>query len=184
MIYGLGQLPIMLMGMVAHGHGDEKYAQYSNELWPNDPNFTIGSLLRLLRTLEKALACEFKMLFEHLPENALFASFLQGKSHCTRLKTPNESVGPKPLPKIFLLQMDNYVRDNKYRYLLTFLSLLMAREVFEEFKPGFLLVGHTHEDINECFGYLSKKLRKQNNYISVDLMKAFMVLQEELSFYN
>jgi hypothetical protein len=42
---GLKQLPTTLTSMIAHGHGDEKYAQYSNELWPNDPNFTIGSLL-------------------------------------------------------------------------------------------------------------------------------------------
>jgi hypothetical protein len=48
MISSLGQLPITLMGMIVHGHGDEKYAQYSNELWPNDPNFTIGFLLCLL----------------------------------------------------------------------------------------------------------------------------------------
>jgi len=48
MIYGLGQFPITFMGMIAHGHKNERYAQYSNELWPNDPNFTIGSLLQLL----------------------------------------------------------------------------------------------------------------------------------------
>jgi hypothetical protein len=66
----------MLTGMIAHGHVDERHAQYSNELWPNDPNFTIGSLLWFLQTLEKALACESKMLFEHLPQNALFARLL------------------------------------------------------------------------------------------------------------
>jgi len=38
----------MFIGMIAHGDGDERYVQYSNELWPNDPNFTIGSLLWLL----------------------------------------------------------------------------------------------------------------------------------------
>jgi len=48
MICGLKELPITLTSMIAQGHGDEKYAQYSNELWPNDPNFTIGSLLRFL----------------------------------------------------------------------------------------------------------------------------------------
>ncbi len=32
MIYGLGQLLITFMSMIAHGHMDEKYAQYSNEL--------------------------------------------------------------------------------------------------------------------------------------------------------
>ncbi len=48
MISSLGQLKITFMGMIAHGHGDERYAQYFNEMWPNDPNFTIGSLLQLL----------------------------------------------------------------------------------------------------------------------------------------
>jgi hypothetical protein len=41
MIFGLGQLPITLTKMITHGHGDERYAQYSNKLWPNDPNFRI-----------------------------------------------------------------------------------------------------------------------------------------------
>jgi hypothetical protein len=53
MICGLGQLPITLMGMIVHGHGDERYAQYSNELWTNDPNFTIGSLLPFLELWRK-----------------------------------------------------------------------------------------------------------------------------------
>jgi hypothetical protein len=51
----------------------------------------------------------------------------------------------------------------------------MARDVFEEVKVGFLVVGHTHEDINGCFGYLSKKLKDENNYILVDLRRAFMI---------
>jgi hypothetical protein len=41
MICGLGQLPIMLTCMIAHGHDDERYAQYSNDLSLNDPNFII-----------------------------------------------------------------------------------------------------------------------------------------------
>jgi hypothetical protein len=55
---------------------------------------------------------------------------------------------------------------------------MMTREVFEEVKLRFLVVAHTHKNIDGCFGYLSKKLKKQNNYILVDLMKAFMVSQE------
>jgi hypothetical protein len=34
------------------------------------------------------------------------------------------------------------------------------REVFEEVKLRFLVVSHTHENIDGCFGYLSKKLRE------------------------
>jgi hypothetical protein len=81
---------------------NERYAQYSNELWLNDPNFTIGSLLWLLQTLEKVLFCGSKILFEYPPQNALFACLLQGKFHCTSdLKTPNEAIGYKLLPNCF-----------------------------------------------------------------------------------
>jgi CO dehydrogenase nickel-insertion accessory protein CooC1 len=75
-------------------------------------------------------------------------------------KVTSEVVGLKLLLKNLLLQMDNYVKDNKNKYLLAFFSLLMAREVFEEVKLRFLVVGHTHEDIDGCFGYLSKKLKE------------------------
>jgi hypothetical protein len=85
--------------------------------------------------LEKALVCESKILFEHPPQNELFKRLLQAKSCCTsELKTPSEVVSPKPLLRKLLLQMDKCVKDNKNRYLLTFLSLLIVREVFEEVK--------------------------------------------------
>jgi hypothetical protein len=55
----------------------------------------------------------------------------------------------------------------------------MTRDVFEKVKLGFLVVGHTHEDIDGCFGYLSKKLREENNYILAYLMRTFMTSQEK-----
>jgi hypothetical protein len=39
----------------------------------------------------------------------------------------------------------------------------MARDVFEEVYFSFLVVGHTHEDIDGCFAYLSKKSKEENN---------------------
>jgi hypothetical protein len=53
MIFGLGKLPITLIIIIAHGHGKEIYAQYVNELWPNDPNSTLRSLLWLFSTWKK-----------------------------------------------------------------------------------------------------------------------------------
>jgi hypothetical protein len=94
------------------------------------------------------------------------------------LKVIEQVVGAKPLPKKLLLQMDNCVKDNKNQHLLVFLSLLIMKEVFEEVQLGFLVVGHTHEDIDENFGYLLKKLKEHNNYVLADLIKAFMVSQE------
>ncbi len=48
MVLGLRQLLITLTSMLVHGHGVEVFAQHSNQFWPNDSNFTIGSLLQLL----------------------------------------------------------------------------------------------------------------------------------------
>jgi hypothetical protein len=62
--------------------------------------------------------------------------------------------------------------------MLGFLSLLIAMEVFEEVQFGFFVVGHTHEDIDGSFGNFSKKLREQNNYVMVDLMKTFIFSQD------
>jgi hypothetical protein len=118
------------------------------------------------------------VLFEFEPQNAFFQQILQGSSRCLNaLKPTNKIIGVKPLLRKLLLQMDNCVKDNKNCHMLVFLSLLTIREVFEV-QLGFLVVGHTHEDIDESFGYLSKKLEKQNNYVMADLMKAFMLSQD------
>jgi hypothetical protein len=58
--------------------------------------------------------------------------------------------------------------------MLVFLSLLVVHEVFEEVQLRILVVGHTHEVINESFRYLSKNLKKRNNYVMADLMKGFI----------
>lgn len=61
------------------------------------------------------------------------------------------------------------MKDNKNQHLSTFLSLLTMKDVFKDVKLGFLVIGHTQcEDINGCFGCLSKKLREQNNYILIN----------------
>jgi hypothetical protein len=64
--------------------------------------------------LETTPIFESKIIFEHPQNNVFFAHLLQGKLRCTcKLKTPSQVVGPKPLLKILLLQMDDYVTDNK-----------------------------------------------------------------------
>ena len=89
--------------------------------------------------------------------------------------------GRKPLPRKLYLQLDNSAKDNRNKYLMAFLSLLTTRGVFEEIQAGFLLVGHTHEDIDVYFSHLSKALKSQNTFVLADLMKAFMQFQD-LSF--
>jgi hypothetical protein len=59
------------------------------------------------------------------------------------LKLTDKIMGVKSLPKKLLLQMDDYVKDNKNRQLLAFLSLLTICEDFEEVQLGFLAWAQT-----------------------------------------
>ena len=47
---------------------------------------------------------------------------------------------------------------------------------------GFLVVGHTHKDIDAHFSYLSKLLKMKNTYMLADLMKTFMDSQKTTAF--
>jgi hypothetical protein len=69
---------------------------------------------------------------------------------------PKQAISPKPMPINLLLQMDSYMKDNKNQHLLPFLSLLTTSEVFEKVQLRFLVVGHTHEDIDGCLGICQK----------------------------
>jgi hypothetical protein len=181
---GLGQLPMNVTGMVAHGHGDGAYAHYAPQCWPGDSNATISSLARLFRRLEGPPIRETGALFEYPPANSLFEALMRGKSRCLDILTPTDSGGTirnVPLPDNLYLQLDNSAKDNKNKYLMAFLSLLTARGIFKEIQVGFLLVGHTHEDIDAYFSHLSKALKSKNTFVLADLMKAFMQSQE-LSF--
>jgi hypothetical protein len=140
-------------------HGDEAFAWYSNEFSQNDLKFTIRSLLRLLQALDKQHVNETRIIFKHKPQNAFFQRLMHGSSHClVTLKAPKKFIGVKPLHKNLIFQMENCVKDNKNCHLLAFLSFITIREVFEKVQLGFLVVGHTHEDIHGNFGYISKKL--------------------------
>jgi hypothetical protein len=75
--------------------------------------------------------------------------------------------------------LDNCWKDNKSRWIMCFWSLLIAREVFEEIQVSFMLVGHTHDDIDASFGRWSMKLR-ENDYPTIPLlMKSYMDLDED-----
>jgi hypothetical protein len=90
------------------------------------PILQLGPCCDFLKLWKKLQLAGPKCCLSTLLKNVLFTRLLQGKSYCTtEFKTPNET-----LPNLFIFQMNNCVKDNKNRYLVTFLSLLMAREVF------------------------------------------------------
>jgi hypothetical protein len=171
------RLPVAVTGMIAHGHGDGKYAHFSLDLYPCDSNHTMGSVAKLLRDLEKLLAGSSGILFENSGATPLFAAVLSGKeSYVSALGTNLVLVTARRLPPILHMQLDNCWKDNKSYYVLCFWSLLVAKGIFEEVFVSFLLVGHTHEDIDTTFGRWSMKLH-ENDYVTLPLlMKLFMTL--------
>jgi hypothetical protein len=111
----------------------------------------------------------------------LFEAVLADANMCLgSLAAPSiEPVPAKQLPPILQMQLDNATGDNKNRYVFAFFSLLVHLGIFREVYVNFLLVGHTHEDIDAMFGRWSTKL-KSNSYPAIPLlMKSFMDAEEK-----
>ena len=131
---GLVKLPVSVTGMIAHGHGDVRYAHYGLDLFKHDSNYTIGSMAKLLRDLELPSKSSSRQLFSGSGSSNLFRAVLQGKEMCdASLPPPPMNVVPAvPLPPILNVQMDNATGDNKNRYVFCFWSLLVANKIFEK----------------------------------------------------
>ncbi|XP_078586053.1 uncharacterized protein LOC144877086 [Branchiostoma floridae x Branchiostoma japonicum] len=64
------------------------------------------------------------------------------------------------LPPVLYLQLDNCYRENKNCYILAFCSELVRRKIVKKVKLSFLMVGHTHEDVDQFFSRISTTLQK------------------------
>ena len=70
--------------------------------------------------------------------------------------------------------MDFATGDNKNRFVFYFWSLLVANRIFQEVYMNFMIVGHTHDDIDALFGRWSMVLKKESFPTIPMLMKSFM----------
>jgi hypothetical protein len=59
-------------------------------------------------------------------------------------------------PDTLHVQMDNCAKDNKNAMVFSFLGMLVARDHFKEITVGFLLVGHTHDEVDQMFSSFSR----------------------------
>src|SRR5450759_3233498 len=69
-----------------------------------------------------------------------------------------------PLPEVLYVQLDNTSRENKNKYTMAYFNMLIEKGIFKKIKIGFLLVGHTHDQIDQMFSRLSVKLNKQRAF--------------------
>jgi len=148
------KLPILVVDMYAHGHGDTKYAHYIVDVFLNYSNFMIGSIAKLLRDLEETPATSSRALFTQNQSTALYKVVLCGiEMYLASLGEPleNPKVTHVLLP-VLHVQLDNCWRENENRYAFCFLSLLVAKRIAKEVVVSFMMVGHTHDDIDASFG--------------------------------
>ncbi|VDI31378.1 Hypothetical predicted protein [Mytilus galloprovincialis] len=90
----------------------------------------------------------------------------------------------RPLPPVLYLQADNCFRENKNRFILSFLELLVHRRVFYEIQLSFLYVGHTHEDIDQMFSVFADRLRHTDATTLPELHQHVYNAQELNGCYN
>ncbi|CAK9075739.1 unnamed protein product [Durusdinium trenchii] len=75
---------------------------------------------------------------------------------CTALCSVLQSVGTVPL--MVHLQQDNTYREGKNTFMLTFMMLLQVLCCVRITTLGFLRTAHSHDDIDQCFGQISRLL--------------------------
>ena len=109
----------------------------------------------------------------------LFHALLASAEMCTLSLPPKggDLVLAKPLPHVLNLQLAYTSRDNKNQFLFAFCSLLTYHGVFQDVYINFLIVGHTHNDIDALFGRWSYKLRGTDYPTLPLLIKSFVDTQ-------
>ena len=154
--------------------------------------FAITSLAKCLRDLQDPHLDMYGDLLDESgsSRNPLSNALLQNSiySKCRVYKdaflslngsSKKQNLDFKPLPPHLLLQLDNVASDNKNRYVFMFLSLLTALGVFITIEVGFLLMGHTHEDIDGTYGRMSSNLKSTDIYILSEMMYTYCTIEEK-----
>ena len=65
-------------------------------------------------------------------------------------------------PSMLHVQMDN-ARDNKSKYVMAYLTDLTMRKIFTRVSVNFLMVGHTHCNVDHHFGQIADVLRESRS---------------------
>jgi hypothetical protein len=76
--------------------------------------------------------------------------------------------------KMMYLQLDNTTKQCKSQYVLGYLALLVSWYLFRETMVSFLMVGHTHEDIDQMFSRIALWLRKHNATSRIGFREAIL----------
>ena len=136
----------------------------------------MGSIAKLLLDLELPPKSSSRELFANSQSRPLYEALLHGVEVCkSSLPLPlKHTIPTTTLLPILNVQMDNATGDNKNQYVFYFWSLLVANKLFWEVYVNFMIVGHTHDDIDALFEKWSMALKKESFPTIPLLMKSFI----------
>ncbi|KAL3687115.1 hypothetical protein R1sor_013424 [Riccia sorocarpa] len=172
---GVGMpLPMKIAGILNRGSGPPSCAHVCiGGLWSSDPNFTI-SMAKYLRDCENFDGdmrgdLAFSEDLQHPLLRALHNKSIFEKTFLNlKVRRVEEFLNQEilvtterpftKLPPTFYIQLDNSGKDNKNWAVMAFLSELVARGVFKTIIVSFLIVGHTHEDVDAFFSKINRAL--------------------------
>ncbi|KAL3697195.1 hypothetical protein R1sor_011271 [Riccia sorocarpa] len=164
-------LPLKVIGILNHGHEPGVVAHVTlGGLWKSDPNYTITSIAKQLRDYEN-FHTDKKLgdlhftdqtshpLFNALMDEEVFnttvlAKKRQSKEEFFQMEGAENSelqASTRMLPPNLYIQLDNSAKDNKIWAMIAFCSELVARGCCKMITMSFLVVGHTHEDVDVFF---------------------------------
>ncbi|KAL3700973.1 hypothetical protein R1sor_018995 [Riccia sorocarpa] len=168
-------LPLKVIGILNHGHEPGVVAHITiGGLWKSDPNYTITSIAKQLRDYEnfhtdkKLEDFHFTNQTSHPLFNALMdeevfnttvlAKKRQSKEEFFQMEEAENSelqASTRMLPPNLYIQLDNSAKDNKNWAMMAFCSELVARGCCKMITMSFLVVGHTHEDVDAFFSKMN-----------------------------
>ncbi|KAL3692157.1 hypothetical protein R1sor_005808 [Riccia sorocarpa] len=164
-------IPLKVIGILNHGHEPGVVAHVTvGGLWKSDPNYTITSIAKQLRDYEN-FHTDKKLgnlhftdqtsypLFNALMDEEVFnttvlAKKRQSKEEFFQMEGADNSelqASTRMLPPNLYIQLDNSAKDNKNWAMMAFCSELVARGCCKMITMSFLVVGHTHEDVDVFF---------------------------------
>lgn len=80
-------------------------------------------------------------------------------------------------PEHLVIQSDNAVAQAKNSLVTVFLALLVSRGYFRSATLNFLIVGHTHEDIDQMFGLMIEVVSRKASWQTPDELMSFLGIE-------
>ena len=87
-----------------------------------------------------------------------------------------------PFPRHLVIQSDNTVAQAKNQYVAAFLAVLVSRRLFSSVNLFFLVVGHTHEDIDQLFGVVCSLILQMCSFQTVKELMEYLLEKLKAKF--